>query len=282
MRKFRFKPLIAALCLAFLCFSVTAAADTGPKPAVYVTFENLPEGECYATLLSETKSSGPASAEGDAMNGFNLHQGISREAWLALVEHQDPDGYYFLHRLWAVSETQGLDWTYYPPAKFKVCLYYPETGRFYTSAPMSRYAFYASYKVDMKETADDATLTVRNAYNYGREVLLFFKRLGITLAAEIVIGLLFGLRKKRQILIILITNLITQSLLNLCLFYMAYRSGPRASLVLFFFAEIAIIIVEALTYVKKLGPSVPNRRNSFFWLYALAANAASFALGLFL
>ena len=39
--------------------SVSAAADTGPKPSVRVRFRNMGEELCYGTLISEKPSTGP-------------------------------------------------------------------------------------------------------------------------------------------------------------------------------------------------------------------------------
>ena len=57
------KLLCAILCAALLCTALLtiAHADTGPKPSVRITFTGLGDRLCYGTLLSETKSTGPAS-----------------------------------------------------------------------------------------------------------------------------------------------------------------------------------------------------------------------------
>ena len=52
------------LCLSLLlACSVTARADTGPKPSVRITFTGLEGESYYGTLLSERSSTGPASAD---------------------------------------------------------------------------------------------------------------------------------------------------------------------------------------------------------------------------
>ena len=54
----------ALLCavLVMMVFPITASADTGPKPSVRITFENLGDKECWGTLLSSKQSTGPSSA----------------------------------------------------------------------------------------------------------------------------------------------------------------------------------------------------------------------------
>ena len=57
------KLICVLLCTVILlcAFSLSAFADTGPKPSVNIEIAGI-EGEYYATLLSKEKSTGPASA----------------------------------------------------------------------------------------------------------------------------------------------------------------------------------------------------------------------------
>ena len=63
------KPVFAVVCCLTILFALAptatfnANADTGPKWFVDITFKNLPDGECYATLLSKTESTGPYRAD---------------------------------------------------------------------------------------------------------------------------------------------------------------------------------------------------------------------------
>ena len=54
--------LILCAVMIAVGFSVTVRADMGPKPSVRIRFENMGDELCYGTLLSKTKSTGPASA----------------------------------------------------------------------------------------------------------------------------------------------------------------------------------------------------------------------------
>ncbi len=56
----RFIAVMLFVLLPLFC-SITASADTGPKPSVKVSFEGLSDELCYGTLLSASKSTGPAS-----------------------------------------------------------------------------------------------------------------------------------------------------------------------------------------------------------------------------
>ncbi len=71
---------ILCFILSFSIFPLTARADTGPKPSVRITFKNMGDEVCYGTLLSETDSTGPASAwdgDPDHIYNYNLDPDIS-------------------------------------------------------------------------------------------------------------------------------------------------------------------------------------------------------------
>lgn len=131
----------ALLCavLVMMVFPITASADTGPKPSVRITFENLGTEECWGTLLSSKPSTGPSSAwngnEEDAQhnenpNGYYSYQKFGYDIWKAFVDYDEKDDYYFLQEAWQINETKELAWTYYPPNEFKILLYFPETGEY--------------------------------------------------------------------------------------------------------------------------------------------------------
>ena len=126
--------LILCAVMIAVGFPVTVRADMGPNPSVRIHFENMGDELCYGTLLSKTKSTGPASAwdgiEYHAKHNENKsysYAAFDYETWKVFAEYQDEDGYYFLQEGWKVSETKKIEWTYYPPQSFKILLYYPET-----------------------------------------------------------------------------------------------------------------------------------------------------------
>ena len=105
--------------------TMKASADTGPKPSVSVTFENMGDELCYGTLLSKTPSTGPARAWDGTEDG-KFYEGADEAVWRAFVEFKDEDGFYFLQWFWRTDEKKTLNWTYYPPQTFKILLYYPD------------------------------------------------------------------------------------------------------------------------------------------------------------
>lgn len=71
--------------------SVTASADTGPKPSVVVNFEGLEQESYSVTLLSDKDSTGPWSKS----NEYKTYYG-NETIWEKFNTYPDPDGFYFL------------------------------------------------------------------------------------------------------------------------------------------------------------------------------------------
>lgn len=224
--------------------SVSAAADTGPKPSVRVRFRNMGEELCYGTLLSDAPTNGPESVwDGDENNahykGSTAHSSapLEYDIWKAFVDYQDADGYYFLQTAVSkVSETGEIAWTYYPPQRFKILLYYPESGRFAVSGVCERYAFDTYYTVEMsgteigsaeydKGTSTDARIDAYRSYEWRQELLSLFARILITIVIEMGVAFLFGFFGKKAVLLLLAVNTVTQIALNVLLNVINYHSG---------------------------------------------------------
>ena len=294
--------LAALLCVALLvmAFPILANADMGPKASVRIQFENMGDELCYGTLLSERESTGPASVwDGTEENARTYEENpysnyFVRAVWEAFVNYKDPDGYYFLQEGWTVSETKEIAWTYYPPPSFKILLYYPETGTFVSSGIYERYAFDTYYTVDMdgmnissvKYNEDLSTyerIEAYRSYNYLQEMLSLIARIVVTIVIEMSVALLFGFRKKKQLLILSIVNLITQIVLNVLLNIINYDLGPLAFTVLYALFEIAVFAIEAVLYCKILKKvSEKQQKNWYYVTYSFVANLVSFGTGFFL
>lgn len=298
------KLLAGILCLVMtLLFiaPVTANADMGPKASVWVQFENMGDELCYGTLLSERESTGPASVwdgtEEYAQHNENENYSWAEfdyETWKAFVEYEDPDGYYFLQEGWTVSETKEIAWTYYPPNRFKILLYYPETGNFVSSGIYEKYAFDTYYTVDMdgisigsveynEELSTDERIEAYRSYNYRVEVFSLIARIAATIAIEMILALLFGFRKKKQLLLLVGVNTVTQVVLNVLLNIINYNSGQWAFVFYYILFELLVFGLEAVVYcawMNRLSEKV--RQGWFYVLYAFVANVVSFVAGIFI
>ncbi|MBR5746718.1 MAG: hypothetical protein IKX92_05625 [Clostridia bacterium] len=282
--------LFAAVLLAASSLPLCAGADTGPKPSVSVKFENLPEGECWATLLSEKAQHGPYEAfpGGDRKEYYDSNASFSGgkpdyDTWNALTDYADADGFFYLQYCFRVDETKEFEWSYMPPDRFKILLYYPGYGTFFVSGAGEAYAFDSYFTVDMQgaDAAKGGTLEPHASYNYGKEILGLAGRIALTVIIELAVAILFGFRHKKPLLLILGVNAVTQILLNAALNLISRHIGFAGVLFAGLFMEIVIIAAEATIYciyMKRLEAGYDNER--YIIGYTAVANVASFVAGL--
>ena len=302
--------LIAA---AVLC--CIAMADTGPKPSASFTFTGMPDEDYYVTMLAEVDAYGPHRVHqpGGEIPGYVLEQGEqdpAYPAWQKFVDYKDPDGYYFLEDLF--EQCHGDDeagWRYFPPERFKLLLYFPESDTFLCSTVTERYAFDSVYRLDLSgkspteiaaltltdpnggpipadgtgETSAVGEVTLDKADGSRQQLIGFLGRLGITLVIELALAWGWKYRKGSHLLFIGIVNLITQCLLNASLLYWGARETSRGAIIFWYILlELAVTGIEAAAYAYLLpgtdrkDPAV--RRHAA--LYALSANLLSFLGGL--
>jgi hypothetical protein len=286
MRRIKGRQVIKGIALLFfialslsIMFPATARADIGPKPSVVIDFKGLEGKEYYATLLSSVKSTGPYWAVEKNGNRARYKEGDEEyEIFVKFAGYTDKDGYYFLQYFKDCSETHQFSWTYYPPPLFKILLYFPETDSFIVSdTSYERYAFDSYFTAEVTETG----MSMVRSYDATNEIFSLFARILLTIAIELVIALLFCFREKKILGFIAIVNAVTQIALNLTLNIINYYSGHMAYLVFFVLLEIIIVIMEAVIFARYLSRfshrEVPKWKPG---VYAVAANFASFALGL--
>ncbi len=278
------------LCFVLLgaLFPMTVYGDMGPKASVRITFENMEDTDtpCYGTLLSQSSSTGPASVWDGTPEFQRYREGDEGyEIWKAFVEYSDSDGFYFLQQWWDCGESGTLNWTYYPPQTFKILLYYPESGTFAVSGIYQKYAFDSYFTVDLRgvsqNAAENPLLVARRSYDYTWELISLFCRIVLTILLELILALLFGLGKKPLLWRIAGVNVVTQVLLNVALNVIRYQQGSLMFVVYYILLEMAVLVLEAVVYSIML-PKVSGGGVSVWKsvVYALVANAASFAAGL--
>ncbi len=280
MRKILFTFMICAAL--FLAMPATARADMGPKPSVQITFTGTDGRTYYGTLLSQHRSTGPASAW-DGYSEPNIRdQDGGEEIWSKFASYEDIDGFYFLQEWWKCSENDQLNWIYYPPTPFKILLYFPENDAFYISPIYESYAFDSYFTVDLSEY-QQGSLTAKKSYDYTWELISFGARMVCTILLELAIALLFGYRGKKVLTFLAIVNIFTQLALNIVLNLVNYNSGPFAFMLVLIPLELAVLMIEAVLYVSRLPAySAKTHPKARAAAYALAANAASYESGLWL
>ena len=254
------------LCLAGL--TGTAAADTGPKPAVTVHVVNAPEGTYYLDLLitdpDDYENIDPADYDPELIAGLKSWED---EGWYpALVEGTRAPLFGDL----TPGEDGAHRVTYFGlPQTFRIAVSGPG-GAQATAEPFTRTVFYTHLTYDWE--TNTITSATSPAGFYG---LQFLSTLVPTLIIEGILLWLFGFRAKRDWLVFLVVNLVTQAGLHLWIGSgaMAAGSHPLYYLVLIV-AEVPILLVELVVYVFLLKEHSRLRRAA----YAACANIASYAL----
>lgn len=278
------KPIIAAVIGLIILFAATPAtakaanADTGPKWFVEISFKNLPSGELYATLLSESKSTGPYSADYSHYLECETESQAIKEIDLKFGAYTDKDGFYYLHNFSKLDDKATFRWGYYPPTKFKILIYSKTEDKFIENDEiLERYAFATYYAFDIA-----AGKTVKS-YDYFGEIVKLVFRILLTVGIEIAIALLFKYRGDKLIFITIV-NVVTQLVLNILLNAINYRSGWLKMSVLYVVCEMVVFLLESAAYCvgMRIIENKHEEKHRFFLfhvLYALAANLASFILG---
>ena len=275
-----------AILLLAVSISV-ALADTGPKPAVSVNVKNLGGATCYATLLSEREQYGPYCTTEIEKRWDEMR--AETAVWEAFAGYKDPDGFFFLQELWDLRYVPKYAWEYHPPRIFKVLLYWPDEGRFAVSEITEAKDFYSLFEVDASEVrfADGSnigTIAVKPVDSYSYRIWAFVSRVIITLAVELLIALAFLFRTKREWLVIIATNILTQIALGIFATISVVRGGRDMQFfVTLAFLEIGVAIIEAVVYILFLRKASGKKRGLWVYVvYALVANAASYFVGLWI
>ncbi len=264
----RLIPAFFLISILLALFSSPAFADLGPKPSVTITFKNLPEGVHYATLLADLESYGPYKtvSEPEMDNGYQLFKVSS-----AFLDFAARDNFFYWGNIFRI-ENRSFRWGYYPPQRFKVLIYDVGSDVVYASGEAARYAFDSFFTVTFGK---DGTLRISKESFLLQNTYNIVVRLAVTLLMEILTALFFGYRKKKEILLILLANIITQAFLNGLLAATDRYSDRVTWLFLFPLAELVIFAGEAAVYAKCLKSHSKTRAV----LYAIVVNTASLFSG---
>ena len=281
------------LCLLLPLLLLPARADTGPKPSVVVRFQGIDPGtRYYVTLMAQEESTGPHSS---VTFRPDLPQGVPSvdgDIWQKFVDYQDPDGFHFLQYFEDCTGETEFRWDYYPPENFKMLMYLPDTDQFVECPEVfQRYAFDSYFDAAYSkgglaaETASEGkapagTITAKPAYRWAWQTVGFLARLILTIALEVLMAAIFGFLARKQLLLVVLTNLVTQVLLNIALQVLGVQPNFVFYVVEYGLLELGVFLVEAVVYVLllgRLGP--PEGPKGHPVAYAAAANGLSFVVG---
>ncbi len=279
--------LALALMLLLMSVPVPVMADMGPKPSVQLKIKSFDNETQYAVTMLSYSSYGSGSVSSITKENCTWYDQIDDEIMKAYIDYKDVDGFYYFGNHSVKTGDSEYNWNYWPPNKFKVLIYFPEEKIFAVSEICEQYALDNYFNVEIKFDDVEGTYSVRvNAdYHLVRPIIMFLLRVAATFVVEMFIAALFLYSEKYHIKVIVITNIITQILLNLYLSYVAYTEGVGWEFTLvYLILEFWIFIIEGVIY--KISFAVCEKRSDyktkFVFLYAFIANLVSFLAGVFM
>mgnify|MGYP000429990304 CR=1 FL=1 len=276
------------LALAAALLTVSAFADTGPKPQLTVKVTNPPEELYYLDLLAE----GDWEHAGDA-DYSGLDWSYSEEEIAALdselldaLRAAVPEGWHACTAqgtngapMWGDligSDAGGVrlhSFRYHGvPDTYRIILV-TKSGESWVSGVLHRATLQSSATVDWAARTANAPSPAM-AY-----ALQFLCTLLPTLLIEGLLLFAFGYRSKRSWLVFLLVNLVTQGGFAVYLAVTVLNHGVSGwSLIFYIPIEVIITLVELLLYRRLLTEKNKARAA----VYAIAANLCSAVFGLWL
>lgn len=255
--------------LSISIVNISVSADMGPKPKITIDIKGI-EGD-YVAAFAATEAWGP---------------NIDYEMWLEysdeydhfpeynpIMEYKDEEGFKWITFYKICSDEDEIAFTYYRPEIFKLIIY--KNGKLFEATEIiETYAFNSEFEIDFSNNK----IVISNNYNYKAEVFDFFLRLFLTFGIEIGLFFVFRLFTKRNLIIVILMNLLTQVALNVIINLVTYYNGLLDALFIFYICEFFIFILEALIY----SIFMKDKNKKRILIYAILANLASLITGIIL
>lgn len=281
------------MVLAAALLTVSALADTGPKPQLTVLVTNPPEELYYLDILGEGDYEGhfygPDTSEYSGLDWSYSEEEVAAldSELLDALRAAVPEGWHACTAqgtngvpMWGDligSDAGGVrlhSFRYHGvPDTYRIILV-TKSGESWVSGVLHRATLQSSATVDWAARIANAPSPAM-AY-----ALQFLCTLLPTLLIEGVLLFLFGYRSKKSWYSFLLVNLITQGGFSVYLAVSVLQNGANAWMTIFFYLpiEIVITLVELLLYRRLLTEKSKARAA----VYAITANVCSAAFGLWL
>ena len=290
--KKRWRSILTALLLLLPLTAMPVSADVGPKPSVVVALEGLEGRTCWGTRLSQQEGTGPYGRFYEEEAAEDPEEDRALRALLPL-ERMDSEGFHLLNFVKDCSDGE-FSWTYYPPHTYKIALWFPEEDALAVSGVYHRYAFDSYYRLDLSGVelmpggiVELEAARLQRDYPYGASLLALAGRVALTLGAELLLALAFGLRTRQALKWVAVVNLATQLGLNLALELFTYCNGALEGMMailalpVYLAAEAVVTLVELRIYRRKLlGERGASGRR--ITAYTWTANLCSLLAGVLL
>ena len=295
MKRKSLRALVCAL-LASLALTTFALADFGPKPQLTVRVKNAPQEPYYLDLLAKGDWNLEDEGVTDGIDwNYDGKEDTLDPDLLALLRENVPAGWHAcvaqgttgaplngdLYSERSDASGNAMHWFGYVglPSTYRIILV-TASGKVWVSDVLNRRVLQSSLTVNWSDDVSAATVSVPStipAY-----LLQFVSTLVPTLLIEGLLLLLFQYSWKENWRAFLFVNLITQGLLAIASSTYAIQHGLSTFgyLVLFFPAELFILIVEVYLYAG--CGMLEGHSKKLAAAYAVTANLVSAVLGYYL
>jgi len=272
-------------------FVLNVSADMGPKPTAVIEVLGINEGYAFDLMVYENNPVDVlTSTEIDEQISYNYYT----DTFPAILNgYQDADGYasYTLYTTIPHVIRQEDTNTFYigyfrAPDVFKIAIV-TESNNVYVSNVITKTLFSARFTYDFStDTVIEQALSTTNTFypgvgdvseNIPVLTTILTALLGVVITLAIEVGLLFiaQYREKKTYMIVLWTNIATQLILNLFVFYGILVWSIFGGIGILLLGEVIVLVIEMIVYQKMF-----EERQ---WLkpipYAILANLLSFVLG---
>jgi len=258
-------------------FPLTAHADLGPKPSITVILHNPPQGEYYLDLLinKDLPFDNLTEEEKAAYDPIKLHEleSYDHDGWYAGLAHGT--GIPMFGTLMGEMKDGRMYHTFGyfgVPDQYKIIIITPD-NQIKVSEEIRKVAFQETIVLDYSTMAIEAQPSIFPAF--GKQFLMTFIP---TIVIEGILLILFGFSLKKNWLVFLGVNLVTQLIMTAILGTVLIRSGLFSSYIAFIPVEIGIIAAEVIAYKNLLKGHSNNRKIA----YAIVANMVSAVIGILL
>jgi len=267
------KSWIAVLFLFFLLGSTTMVhADMGPKPQLKITVINVPEELYYLDLLVRIDEIRTEDEDVEGLDPAMVEKlrSFEDEGWYPALVNGTAIPLFGELNGSLVNGKMVHQFGYHLPDEYRIILV-TQSGKITVSDPLMLDSFYTSLSFDAQS---GVTKKPNVLFLYAAQ---FVTTLLPTLVVEFGILMMFGLYSKRNIIVFLVMNLVTQIFLTFTVNAALITMGLLSALIALIFVEGFIWIFEMIVCWKAFDKQKKAGRRIAF---ALIANMVSFVLGI--
>lgn len=234
-----------AFVMTVLMAGRIALANGLPPPTFDVEFNNVPGGRPYYVMLFADAPDYQVDFYGVGIDGTIVDDEMLESTSIPgfLESYEDPDGLTPAPNPVIMCEGDTFNGFFVPYQngnQYRIVIYWDDTGEYKITEVFELKRDGIRYAVDLSEEGEVISISDVSNERYIQRLLPgTLIRLGLTIAGEFIIALFFCFFKKRELLTVLITNVVTNSI------------AQMLSLFLFEIYFLAFIVIELIVIVSE-------------------------------